>query len=74
MLIEAKDKASKYHKNIQLIQMHIEKLEVKTDAFDVIVASFVFCSVPDPIKELKRVLKHHGRIIMLEHMRSKNLL
>lgn len=36
--------------------------------------SCVFCSVPDPVKglkELKRVCKNEGKIIMLEHMRTK---
>lgn len=35
----------------------------------------LFCSVPDPIKglrEIRRVCKKDGKIIMLEHVRSKN--
>lgn len=42
--------------------------------FNIIVTSCVFCSVPDPVqglKELKRVCKPEGKIIMLEHMRTK---
>jgi ubiquinone/menaquinone biosynthesis C-methylase UbiE len=40
--------------------------------FDSAVATFVFCSVPDPVlglKELKRVVKPDGDIWLLEHVR-----
>ncbi len=38
-------------------------------------ATFVFCSVPDPIKglqEVKRVCKPAGKILLLEHVLSAN--
>ncbi|GJM41917.1 MAG: hypothetical protein DHS20C20_21990 [Ardenticatenaceae bacterium] len=40
-----------------------------------VVATFVFCSVPDPIlglDEIARVLKPNGRLLLLEHVRSAN--
>ena len=75
MLKEAEKKATKYNKKLKLIEMDIQNLDFEDDYFDLIVTSCVFCSVPDPVKglkELKRVLKEDGRIIMLEHMRSQN--
>lgn len=77
MIQEAKKKAKKYNKNVNLLEMDIQNLNFEDNYFDLIVTSCVFCSVPDPVKglkELKRVLKKDGRIIMLEHMRSRNEL
>ena len=77
MIKEAEKKAKKYNKNVNLLEMDIQNLNFEDNYFDLIVTSCVFCSVPDPVKglkELKRVLKEDGRIIMLEHMRSQNKL
>lgn len=55
--------------------MDVQKLEFPDNSFDTVVASCVFCSVPDPVlgfRELRRVLKPEGRLVVLEHMRHKN--
>lgn len=60
---------------IQLVEADIQNLPFEDDAFDFIVSTCVFCSVPDPVKgfrELRRVCKPDGKIVMLEHMRSEN--
>jgi ubiquinone/menaquinone biosynthesis C-methylase UbiE len=52
----------------------VQALEFPDDRFDTAVATFVFCSVPDPVlglRELKRVVKPGGQVILLEHMRSE---
>jgi ubiquinone/menaquinone biosynthesis C-methylase UbiE len=75
MIKEAEKKVEKYDKEVNLLEMDIQNLDFEDNYFDLIVTSCVFCSVPDPVKglkELKRVLKKDGRIIMLEHMRSQN--
>jgi ubiquinone/menaquinone biosynthesis C-methylase UbiE len=51
----------------------VQALEFADASFDTVVATCVFCSVPDPVlglRELKRVVKPGGQIILLEHMRS----
>ena len=53
----------------------VQELAFPNSAFDSAVAAFVFCSVPDPVlglRELKRVVKPDGRVLLLEHMRSPN--
>jgi ubiquinone/menaquinone biosynthesis C-methylase UbiE len=52
--------------------MDVQHLEFPDDTFDTAVATFVFCSVPDPaqgLRELARVVKPGGQIILLEHVR-----
>jgi phosphatidylethanolamine/phosphatidyl-N-methylethanolamine N-methyltransferase len=53
----------------------VQALDLADRTFDAAIATFVFCSVPDPIlglRELKRVVKSGGSILLLEHMRSPN--
>jgi len=74
MLEKARDKVEN-RKNIKLIEMDAEDMNFVDNTFDTVVTSCVFCSVPDPIKglkEIRRVCKNNGKIIMLEHMRSNN--
>lgn len=57
---------------VDLRLMDIQCLEFPDDTFDAAVATFVFCSVPDPIqglRELGRVVRPDGGIWLLEHMR-----
>ncbi|MBM2848741.1 MAG: methyltransferase 11 protein [Anaerolineales bacterium] len=52
-----------------------QALEFPDASFDAAVATFVFCSVPDPLlglHELGRVVKPGGQILLLEHVRSAN--
>lgn len=61
--------------NITLMEMDIQNLEFPDDSFDTVVATCVFCSVPNPVqglKELRRVCKPDGKLISLEHIRSDN--
>lgn len=56
-----------------LLEMDIQELDFPDETFDEAVATFVFCSVPDPVRGLRealRVTKPGGRLHLLEHMRA----
>ena len=72
MLARARQKAHSLGRSIQLREMDVQQLDFPDGSFDAAVAIFVFCSVPDPVaglRELGRVVKPDGRIILLEHVR-----
>jgi len=75
MLHRSKKKARDLGIRVHLEQMDMQNLDFKDNAFDTVVGSFVFCSVPNPIKglqEVGRVCKPSGKIILLEHVLSAN--
>ncbi|MSR86196.1 class I SAM-dependent methyltransferase [Candidatus Woesearchaeota archaeon] len=70
-------KAKKKFPKAKLLYGDAQELEFKDNSFDYVITTFVLCSIPDPVKalkEMKRVVKKEGKIIMLEHVRSKNRL
>ncbi|OLS01962.1 class I SAM-dependent methyltransferase [Tissierella creatinophila] len=74
MLSRAREKAKKINKKVELIQMDAQNMDFPDNTFDMIFTTCVFCSVPDPIKglkEIRRVCKPDGKIIMIEHVRSE---
>lgn len=75
MLEKAKARAHKLGITASLQEMDAQNLQFPDNIFDTVVATCVFCSVPDPIKglkEIKRVCKPQGKVILLEHVRSDN--
>jgi len=75
MLVKAREKAEKLHKKVELIQMDAQDMSFPDNTFDCVFTTCVFCSVPDPVKglkEIRRVCKPDGKIIMIEHVRSEN--
>jgi len=75
MLEKAHEKTARYPGNIRLVRTDAEHLGLKADVFDTVVTSCTFCSVPEPVaglKELFRVMKADGRLLMFEHVGSKN--
>lgn len=72
---KAREKSDIYNKKVKLIHMDAQNIEFPDNSFDCVFTTCVFCSVPDPVKglkEIKRVCKGDGKIIMIEHERSEN--
>lgn len=75
MLRRATARARRDGVDVDLRLMDAQSLDFPDASFDSVVATFVLCSVPDPVKglsEMRRVLKPDGRALFLEHMRSPN--
>lgn len=61
-------------KKLEFYAMDVEQLSFSDKRFDRVISTFVFCTVPHPVKGLKeihRVLKSDGKAIFLEHMKSE---
>jgi ubiquinone/menaquinone biosynthesis C-methylase UbiE len=75
MLARARKKLHLARAPIKLLEMDAQAMDFPDNTFDTVVATCVFCSVPDPVKglaEVKRVCKPNGKIILLEHVRSES--
>jgi ubiquinone/menaquinone biosynthesis C-methylase UbiE len=72
MLERARQRARDLGLKVELRLMDVQHLDFADHTFDAAVATFVFCSVPDPVRglrELGRVVRPGGDIWLLEHLR-----
>jgi phosphatidylethanolamine/phosphatidyl-N-methylethanolamine N-methyltransferase len=76
MLEKARERvARKGVRNVRLLQMDAANLKFADDTFDIVYAPYVISVVPDPVavaSEMRRVCRPGGRIVILNHFRSKN--
>ena len=75
MLERARRRAERLGLAAQLDLGDVQALPHPDDTFDVAAATFVFCSVPDPVlgfRELRRVVRPGGAVVLMEHVRSDN--
>jgi ubiquinone/menaquinone biosynthesis C-methylase UbiE len=73
MLRQATHKKAGRTTCVELNLMDIQSLDFADNSFDTVIGSFVFCSVPLPLKGLKevyRVCKPGGQVLLLEHVLS----
>ncbi len=62
---------------VTILEMDAQALDFPGDSFDIVLATFVFCSVPDPVlglAEARRVCKPSGELLLLEHVRPERPL
>jgi phosphatidylethanolamine/phosphatidyl-N-methylethanolamine N-methyltransferase len=77
MLERAQARAQALNLDVDLRLGDVQTLEFAANTFDDVVATCVFCSVPDPVlglQEVARVVQPGGQVILLEHVRSANPL
>lgn len=73
MLARAKRRADRLGLSTPLIVADAQELPFADASFDIVVATFLFCSVPMPLRglqEARRVLVPGGRLHLLEHVLS----
>jgi phosphatidylethanolamine/phosphatidyl-N-methylethanolamine N-methyltransferase len=62
-------------RNVRLLEMDATKLTFASNTFDIVYAPYVISVVPDPVavaREMHRVCRRGGRIVVLNHFRSKS--
>jgi ubiquinone/menaquinone biosynthesis C-methylase UbiE len=73
MLRKARERAEALGLPIDLRQADAEALPFDDASFDTVAIALALCTIPDPekaLRELSRVCRPTGRIVLLEHVRS----
>ena len=74
MLERARVRAERLGLAVDLREADAQALPFPAASFDTVIATCVFCSVPDPVLglcEIRRVLVPGGQLLLLEHVLSK---
>src|SRR3954468_5615739 len=78
MLEKARERVARRGvRTVRLLQMDAASLKFADDSFDIVYAPYVISVVPDPVavtREMRRVCRPGGRIVILNHFRSSNPL
>jgi ubiquinone/menaquinone biosynthesis C-methylase UbiE len=73
MLNVARERAAKLSLDATFLVADAEALPFSDQSFDTVVSSFSTCTFPDPVaalKEMERVCRPGGKVLLLEHGRS----
>jgi ubiquinone/menaquinone biosynthesis C-methylase UbiE len=73
MLHVARTRAAELGWPLMLAQMDAQRLAFRDASFDTVAVSMALCTVPDPavaLRELARVCRSDGRVVLLEHVIS----
>ncbi len=75
MLDKARHRAERLGFEVSFQAADVRRLPFSDESFDHVVATLLFCDVPEPVKglsELRRVCRAEGRVLLLEHVRPRN--
>ena len=76
MLEKARERVAREGlRNVRLLEMDAQNLTFADDSFDIVYAPYLVSVVPDPVqvvREMRRVCRPGGKIIILNHFRSAN--
>ena len=75
MLTRAARRVGESAAPLTLVEADVTRLPFPDGSFDSVLTSCTFCSVPRPVaglRELRRVLRADGRLLMFEHVRPSN--
>ncbi len=74
MLERARERMAQYGlRNCRVMEMDAADLKFEDDSFDIVYAPYLISVVPDPVavaREMRRVCKPGGRIVILNHFKS----
>ena len=75
MLKRAHRRAKRLNRDVGLLPMDAQEMDFPDGQFDTVVSNLTVCTFVDPIQalaEMARVTKPQGRILLLEHGRSRH--
>ena len=77
MLNRARRRAERLGHAVELVEADVLDLPFATNSFDAATATFLFCVLPDTVqeaalREIARVVRPGGRIVLLEYVLSQN--
>lgn len=74
---QARNRATELGLSVTMMDARAESLPYDDDSFDYVVASLVFCTIPDQeaaLDEIARVLRPGGEFRFLEHVRASGII
>lgn len=77
LLERARSELDTLERDGTVTRMDAQDLQFEDDSFDTVISSLSTCTFPDPgaaLREMARVCRPDGRILLLEHGRSDNAL
>lgn len=74
MLALARRRRHELGRNVDLLEGDAHELPFEDESFESVVCTYSLCNIPDPgraLAEMRRVLRPGGRVILVDHIRSK---